>query len=105
MARWWWKSAALVAITALLLRSYGGDFTTGLDKESLMKWMSDLSDKLGIWAIPLYISIHTISIALCLPSAIFLETGASILFGFFPSVLCVFSAKILAASLSFSVGR
>jgi len=96
----------LIAISALLLRSYGGEaIGIGIDKESFMKWMRDLSDKLGIWAIPLYIAIHTISIALCLPSAIFLETGASLLFGWFASVLCVFSAKILAASLSFSIGR
>jgi uncharacterized membrane protein YdjX (TVP38/TMEM64 family) len=97
----------VVAIAALIIRSYGGGEAIGIgfDKESFMKWMRDLSDKLGIWAIPLYITIHTISIALCLPSAIFLETAASLLFGFLPSVLCVFSAKILAASLSFTIGR
>ncbi|WJX80560.1 hypothetical protein P8452_63544 [Trifolium repens] len=107
MGRWLWKSAVVVAIAALIIRSYGGGEAIGIgfDKESFMKWMRDLSDKLGIWAIPLYITIHTISIALCLPSAIFLETAASLLFGFLPSVLCVFSAKILAASLSFTIGR
>lgn len=102
MGRWWWKVAAVVGIVAAL-RVYG--VGGGWEKESAVRWMRDWSERLGIWAIPLFISLHTLSIALCLPSAIFLETGASILFGFLTSVLCVFSAKILAASLSFWIGR
>ncbi|XP_057436594.1 uncharacterized protein LOC130729005 [Lotus japonicus] len=103
MGRWWLKVAVVVAIVAALWRTWNSNGSW--DKEAALKWMSEWSERLGVWAIPLFISLHTLSIALCLPSAIFLETGASILFGFFPSVLCVFSAKILAASLSFWIGR
>lgn len=98
---WWWKVAVVVALVA----AWRGWQGSGWDKEAAFKFLRDLSEKLGIWAIPLYVSVHTISIALCLPSAIFFETAAPLLFGFFPSVFCVFSAKILAASLSFSLGR
>ncbi|XP_020218425.1 uncharacterized protein LOC109801721 [Cajanus cajan] len=99
--RWWWKVAVLVAIVAAWRGWQGG----GFDKDAAFKFVRDWSDKLGFWAIPLYVSVHTVSIALCLPSAIFFETAAPLLFGFLPSVFCVFSAKILAASLSFSIGR
>ncbi|XP_027352760.1 uncharacterized protein LOC113863393 [Abrus precatorius] len=101
MGRWWWKVAALVAIVAVW-RGWQGQ---GWEKDSMLNFLSDWSQKLGIWAIPLYVSLHTLSIALCLPSAIFFETAAPLLFGFIPSVFCVFSAKILAASLSFNIGR
>ncbi|CAO2831108.1 unnamed protein product [Amaranthus hypochondriacus] len=77
----------------------------GLDKDALMEVFKRLSDELGIWAIPAYVGVHTLTLALCLPSAVFFEAAASILFGFFPAVLCVFSAKVLAASLSFWIGR
>jgi len=60
---------------------------------------------LGIWAIPVYVLVHTLTLALCLPSAVFFEAAASLLFGFFPAVLCVFAAKVLGASLSFWIGR
>ncbi|TKY64764.1 SNARE associated Golgi protein [Spatholobus suberectus] len=98
---WWWKVAVLVALVAAWRGWQGG----GWDKEAAFKLAREWSEKLGIWAIPLYVSVHTVSIALCLPSAIFFETAAPLLFGFFPSVFCVFSAKVLAASLSFSIGR
>ncbi|XP_010680057.2 uncharacterized protein LOC104895290 [Beta vulgaris subsp. vulgaris] len=75
------------------------------EKDALMEVFKNLSDQLGIWAIPAYVGVHTITLALCLPSAVFFEAGAALLFGFLPAVLCVFSAKILAASLSFWIGR
>ncbi|KAK7272880.1 hypothetical protein RIF29_13920 [Crotalaria pallida] len=102
MARWWWKVAVLVAVLAVI-RSYINK--NGWDKESGVKLLSEWSERLGIWAVPLYVSIHTLMIALCLPSAMFLEAAASLLFGFFNAVLMVFSAKILGASLSFWIGR
>lgn len=77
----------------------------GWEKDALMEVFKNLSDQLGIWAIPAYVGVHTITLALCLPSAVFFEAGAALLFGFLPAVLCVFSAKILAASLSFWIGR
>lgn len=77
----------------------------GWDKDAAMEIMGEWSDRLGVWAIPAYIGLHTITLALCLPYAVFLEAAASILFGFFPAVLCVFSAKLLGASLSFWLGR
>ncbi|XP_022635846.1 uncharacterized protein LOC106758644 isoform X3 [Vigna radiata var. radiata] len=102
MGRGWWWKVALLAVAVAVWRGWQGG---GWDREESFRLVREWSEKLGIWAIPLYVSVHTISIALCLPSAIFFETAAPLLFGFFPSVLCVFSAKILAASLSFSIGR
>ena len=99
---WWWKVAVLAVVVAVVWRGWQ---VGGLEKESAFNFVREWSEKLGIWAIPLYVSLHTVSIALCLPSAIFFETAAPLLFGFLPSVFCVFSAKILAASLSFSIGR
>ncbi|CAN1856534.1 hypothetical protein LINPERHAP1_LOCUS42107 [Linum perenne] len=54
---------------------------------------------------PLYVGVHSLTLALCLPFAVFFEAAASLLFGFFPALLCVFSAKVLGASLSFWIGR
>lgn len=70
-----------------------------------MQAFRGISEKLGFWAIPLYVLVHTLTLALCLPYAVFFEAGASLLFGFLPAILCVFSAKVLGASLSFWIGR
>ena len=102
MARWWWKVAVVVGLVAVL-RGYAR--THGWDKDAALNLLSEWKGRLGVWAIPLYVSIHTLSIALCLPSAVFLEAASSLLFGFLPAVLCVFSAKLLGASLSFWIGR
>ncbi|XP_020106687.1 uncharacterized protein LOC109722923 [Ananas comosus] len=59
----------------------------------------------GPWAAPAYVAAHTACLALCLPNAVLFEAAAPLLFGFLPGVLCVFAAKVLAASLSFSIGR
>ncbi|XP_015962925.1 uncharacterized protein LOC107486870 [Arachis duranensis] len=80
MARWWWKAALVVAMGAAL-RSYA--LSHGWDKDAALNLLTHWSQSLGVWAIPLYVSVHTLSIAL----------------------LCVFSAKILGASLSFWIGR
>ncbi|KAI9125537.1 hypothetical protein K1719_002955 [Acacia pycnantha] len=98
----WLKIAVLVGILAILrglIKNYEWD------KDAAIQLLRDQYDKLGIWAIPLYVAIHTLSIALCLPSSVFLEAAASPLFGFLPALLCVFSAKVLGASLSFWIGR
>ncbi|XP_048427393.1 uncharacterized protein LOC103944735 isoform X1 [Pyrus x bretschneideri] len=102
MAKRWWTVGAAVAIIGTgreLSKHYG------LDKDALLKVFSELSDRLGVWAIPLYVAIHTLTLALCLPYAVFFEAAASMLFGFFPAILCVFAAKLLGASLSFWIGR
>lgn len=75
------------------------------DKDAAVELFRQWSDRLGFWAIPVYVSVHTLTLALCLPYAVFFEAAASLLFGFFPAVLCVFSAKLLGASLSFWIGR
>ncbi|KAL5538623.1 hypothetical protein UlMin_044502 [Ulmus minor] len=98
----WWKIASAVAILGVL-RQLSKQY--GLDREAAMGVLEEWSEKLGVWAIPIYVAIHTITLALCLPYAIFFEAAASLLFGFFPAVLCVFSAKLLGASLSFWIGR
>ncbi|EYU26051.1 hypothetical protein ABFS82_11G083200 [Erythranthe guttata] len=100
-----WVAAAAVAALAgvVIMRSQ-----VGLDKGSksaVMQWSREMSDRMGYWAIPIYVGVHTLTLALCLPYAVFFEAGASMLFGFLPALLCVFSAKVLGASLSFWIGR
>lgn len=93
------SAAAVIGLIVALSRRYG------LDAEAAMSRFGDLRDRLGVWAIPVFVLAHTLTLALCLPSAVLFETGASLLFGFLPAVFCVFSAKILGASLSFWIGR
>lgn len=83
------------------MEKYGWDW----DQRGYMKVLTEMRDWMGYWAIPAYVALHTLTLTLCLPYAVFFEAGASLLFGFFPALLCVFSAKILGASLSFSLGR
>ncbi|KAK9117761.1 hypothetical protein Sjap_016708 [Stephania japonica] len=103
------SSVAIVAVgiivAIIILRGAAVKQYYGFDKDSALQHLRNLSDRLGFWAIPLYVLSHTLTLALCLPYAVFFEAAASLLFGFFPAVLCVFSAKILGASLSFSIGR
>ncbi|KAJ4974565.1 hypothetical protein NE237_007739 [Protea cynaroides] len=94
--------AVIVAILGIL-RSLSQQY--GWDKDAVLQIFRDLLERLGFWAIPLYVLAHTVTLALCLPYAVFFEAGASLLFGFVPAVLCVFSAKVLGASLSFWMGR
>ncbi|KAG2305246.1 hypothetical protein Bca4012_064315 [Brassica carinata] len=96
----WFVIAATVAIIAIIARQ-----GAGWSKEAALEALKEWSDRLGIWAIPTYVAVHTVTLALCLPHAVFFEAGASILFGFLPALLCVFSAKVLAASFSFWIGR
>ncbi|XP_010249369.1 PREDICTED: uncharacterized protein LOC104591919 [Nelumbo nucifera] len=97
------STVAIVVAIFGILRAVSKQY--GWDKDAALQVFRHLSDQLGFWAIPLYVLLHTLTLALCLPSAIFFEAGASLLFGFFPGVLCVFSAKVLGASLSFWIGR
>ncbi|KAK3409556.1 hypothetical protein EUGRSUZ_J01661 [Eucalyptus grandis] len=98
----WWKIAVVVVVIGAMREA---NKRYGYDKEGVLRVFGEWSDRLGVWAIPAYVGIHTLSLALCLPSAVFLEAGASLLFGFSAAVLCVFAAKILGASLSFWIGR
>ncbi|KAK9934215.1 hypothetical protein M0R45_021367 [Rubus argutus] len=99
----WWTIGVAVAIIGTVRevsKQYGW-----WDKDALIKVFAELRDRLGVWAIPLYVAIHTLTLALCLPYAVFFEAAASLLFGFLPALLCVFTAKLLGASLSFWIGR
>ncbi|KAG6597725.1 hypothetical protein SDJN02_10357 [Cucurbita argyrosperma subsp. argyrosperma] len=100
----WFKLAAVVAVLAIL-RELGKRYGWEIDREAALKVFDQWSDRLGIWAMPAYVGIHTFTLALCLPYAVFFEATASLLFGFFPAVICVFCAKVLGASLSFWIGR
>lgn len=103
MGKKWWTIGVAVAIIGTLRevsKQYGW-----WDKDALIKVFAELRDRLGVWAIPLYVAIHTLTLALCLPYAVFFEAAASMLFGFLPALLCVFTAKLLGASLSFWIGR
>lgn len=54
------------------------------DRGKVMQWLNDASDR------------YILSLALCLPCAVFFEAGASMLYGFLPALFCVFYAKVLA---------
>ncbi|XP_076889276.1 uncharacterized protein LOC143539986 isoform X1 [Bidens hawaiensis] len=96
-------AAAVVLLGVVASLKING--SPSVNKESIIEFFRHVSDRLGNWAIPVYVLIHTVSIALCLPYAVFFEAGASLLFGFVPALICVFSAKVLGASLSFWIGR
>ncbi|XP_042062185.1 uncharacterized protein LOC121806267 [Salvia splendens] len=101
----WGTAAALIALAAVVVMRKQLGEQLGWDNSAMMQWLKEMSDRLGHWAIPAYVGLHTITLALCLPYAVFFEAGASMLFGFLPALLCVFTAKILGASLSFWIGR
>ena len=105
MGIWSWKILGAAAAVAVAVAVGVGVRKMEWDKDAAVRALSEWSEALGIWAIPAYVALHTLTLALCLPYAVFFEAAASLLFGFFPAVLCVFSAKILAASLSFSLAR
>ncbi|WOL01789.1 hypothetical protein Cni_G10506 [Canna indica] len=98
-----WIGLGLAAGAVALLVGAGRRY--GLDPEAALGLFRRMEERLGMWAIPAYVAAHTVTLALCLPYAVFFEAGASLLFGFLPAVLCVFSAKVLGASLSFWIGR
>lgn len=104
--RRWGAIAALIGVFGVMMSpSKRLGLSLGWDREAALQWFRNMSDSLGFWAIPAYVGIHTLTLALCLPYAVFFEAGASLLFGFIPAVFCVFSAKVLGASLSFWIGR
>ncbi|KFK28107.1 hypothetical protein AALP_AA8G473600 [Arabis alpina] len=101
MGNWKWVvMVVIVAVVAVVVRQ-----GTSWDKEAAIEALKEWSNRLGIWAIPTYVAMHTVTLTLCLPYAVFFEAGAPILFGFLPALLSVFSAKVLAASFSFWIGR
>ncbi|KAL6654756.1 hypothetical protein ACP70R_008221 [Stipagrostis hirtigluma subsp. patula] len=100
--RGWARGAAAFAAAAL---SVAAGRRYGWDGESAVAAFRGARDALGPWAAPAYVAAHALTLALCPPYAIFFEGGAALLFGFLPGVACVFSAKVLGASLSFWIGR
>jgi uncharacterized membrane protein YdjX (TVP38/TMEM64 family) len=101
--RGWARGAAAFAVAALAVaagRRYGWD------GESAVAAFRQAWGALGPWAAPAYIAAHALMLSLCPPYAIFFEGAAALIFGFLPGVACVFSAKVLGASLSFCwIGR
>lgn len=90
---------AAVAVAVSAGRKYGWD------GEAAVAAFRRGRSALGPWAAPSYVLAHALTLALCPPYAIFFEGAAALVFGFLPGVACVFSAKILGASLSFWIGR
>ncbi|KAL6567963.1 hypothetical protein OROGR_001631 [Orobanche gracilis] len=102
----WVLAAVLAAVVVILIRKQLDSGKKNLiDSAAAEEWFRKISDRLGYWAILAYVGVHTLTLALCLPYAIFFEAGASLLFGFLPALFCVFSAKLLGASISFWIGR
>ncbi|XP_016488150.1 uncharacterized protein LOC107808169 isoform X2 [Nicotiana tabacum] len=71
-----WVTIAVVVAIIAITKALSNQL--GFEKDAAIEWLKQMSDRLA---------------------------GASLLFGFFPAVLCVFCAKILGASLSFWIGR
>ncbi|KAG6382766.1 hypothetical protein SASPL_157519 [Salvia splendens] len=93
----WGTAAAVIALAAAVVtRKHLGE-QLGWDNSAMMQWLKEMSDRLGHWAIPAYVGLHTITLALCLPYAVFFEAGASMLFGFLPALLFVFRSYGSAA--------
>jgi hypothetical protein len=88
-----------VGLYVAVSNAYGGD------KQAMMDGFHVLAERLGPSAMPVFVLVHTIAIALCFPYAIVFEAAASFLFGFLRGVLCVFSAKVMGAALAFWLGR
>ncbi|KAK1644850.1 hypothetical protein QYE76_062655 [Lolium multiflorum] len=88
-----------VAVAVSAGRNYGWD------GEAAVAAFRRGRNVLGPWAAPSYVLAHALTLALCPPYAIFFEGTAALVFGFLPGVACVFSAKILGASLSFWIGN
>ncbi|KAG8089936.1 hypothetical protein GUJ93_ZPchr0011g27803 [Zizania palustris] len=100
--RGWARGAAAFAAVAVAVaagRRYGWD------GEAAVAAFRAARGALGPWAAPAYVAAHALTLALCPPYAIFFEGAAALVFGFLPGVACVFSAKVLGASLSFWIGR
>lgn len=91
--------AMTVGLYAVVSNAYGGD------KQAMLDGFHVLAERLGPSAMPVFILVHTVAIALCFPYAIFFEAAASFLFGFVNGVICVFSAKVMGAALAFWLGR
>ncbi|AQK57582.1 TVP38/TMEM64 family membrane protein slr0305 [Zea mays] len=101
-SRGWARGAAAFAAVALAV---GAGRRYGWDGASAVAAFREAQGALGHWAAPAYVAAHALTLALCPPYAIFFEGGAALIFGFLPGVACVFSAKVLGASLSFWIGR
>jgi len=100
--RGWARGAAAFAAVALAV---GAGRRYGWDGASAVAAFREARGALGPWAAPAYVAAHALTLALCPPYAIFFEGGAALIFGFLPGVACVFSAKVLGASISFWIGR
>lgn len=102
-------NAAKLGLLSLLLTT-GGLYVAiqnayGGDKQAMMDGFHGMAERLGPSAMPVFVVVHTIAIALCFPYAIVFEAAAAFLFGFLRGVLCVFSAKVMGAALAFWIGR
>ncbi|WVZ51391.1 hypothetical protein U9M48_002543 [Paspalum notatum var. saurae] len=101
-SRGWARGAAAFAAVALAV---GAGRRYGWDGAAAVAAFREARGALGPWAAPAYVAAHALTLAVCPPYAIVFEGGAALLFGFLPAVACVFSAKVLGASLSFWIGR
>jgi uncharacterized membrane protein YdjX (TVP38/TMEM64 family) len=87
------------AVYFVITKAYGGD------RKAMVEGFRYSAERLGLWAMPVFVLVHTVAIALCFPYAIVFEAAASFLFGFLNGVMCVFAAKVMGASLAFWLGR
>ncbi|XP_002965825.2 uncharacterized protein LOC9655409 [Selaginella moellendorffii] len=92
-------ATATAGIYASILYAYNGD------RQAMLEALQGVSQRLGRWAMPVFVLAHTLAIATCFPYAVLFEAAASFLFGFVHGVACVFSAKVLGAALAFWLGR
>lgn len=95
-------SPAVILVVATVAAYLGLSNSLGGNLEALS---SGFRDRLGRWAMPVFVLVHSIALSLCFPWAIAFEAAASHLFGFVNGVTCVFCAKVTGAALAFWIGR
>ncbi|KAK1408545.1 hypothetical protein QVD17_40412 [Tagetes erecta] len=66
-------SLAAAVVLIIILTVLKIDSSSSWNKEAVVEFFTHMSDRLGNWAIPVYVAVHTISLALCLPYAVFFE--------------------------------
>eukprot|EP00897_Mesotaenium_endlicherianum_P005508 jgi/Mesen1/4986/ME000248S04279 len=98
-----WLQVFMVALGGIAIALF-----CSISKEDAKGYVNDVQSwivTLGPWAVPVFVLVHSLAISVCFPYAIGFEAAAGVLFGLSQGVACVLAAKLLAASITFCVGR
>jgi uncharacterized membrane protein YdjX (TVP38/TMEM64 family) len=95
------KSALLVAIVALAVPAFIYKDST----KAVLDGAHELVSRLGIYAYPIWIFLHALSIVVCFPGTFAFEGAAGVLFGVVKGSSAVLAAKMVGASIAFWLGK